>query len=70
MKMDPEVKSQKVRLLDVVFIGPMMIWGGHALNDRGHHIGGATLAILGLSTILYNARNFETVRLRQERRRG
>jgi hypothetical protein len=63
--MDPEVKSQPVRLLDVVFIGPMMIWGGHALDARGHGLGGAVLALLGLSTILYNAHNFDVVRRRQ-----
>ena len=64
--MDPEVKSQPVRLLDVFVIGPVMIWGGYALDDRGSHFGGALLALFGLSTIVYNARNYEIV----QRRRG
>jgi len=66
--MDPEVKSQPVRLLDVFFIGPLMIWGGLALNDQGHPYAGPVLALLGLTTIIYNARNHEIVRLRQEAR--
>lgn len=68
--MDSEVKSQPVRLLDVFVIGPMMIWGGHALDERGRHYGGAVLSLLGLSTILYNARNYDVVRRRQASRRG
>lgn len=68
--MDHEVKSQPVRLLDVFVIGPLMIWGGYALDDRGSHIGGAVLALFGLTTIVYNARNFGIVQRRQEVRRG
>jgi len=66
--MNPEVKSQPVRLLDVFVIGPLMIWGGIALNDRGRQYVGPVLALLGLSTIIYNARNHEIVRRRQETR--
>jgi hypothetical protein len=62
--MDPEVKSQPVRLLDVYFIGPLMIWGGYALNDKGHAYAGPVLALLGLSTIIYNGYNHEIVRRR------
>jgi hypothetical protein len=68
--MDPEVKSQPVRLLDVFVIGPLMIWGGYALDDRGEHYGAAALVLFGLSTIVYNARNYEIVRRRNEARRG
>jgi hypothetical protein len=66
---DPEVKSQPVRLLDVFVIGPLMIWGGVALNDSGRPYAGPILALWGLSTIIYNARNYEIVRQRQEARR-
>lgn len=61
--MDPEVKSQRVRLLDVFFIGPLMTWGGYALAER-RPVAGAALALLGLSTVIYNAHNYERVRQR------
>jgi hypothetical protein len=51
---DAPEKTQTIRLLDVFFIGPLMIWGG--LRLRG--VGGYTLAALGLATIGYNGRNY------------
>ena len=54
------VKTQQVRIADVVFIGPLMIWGGLQLRDA-HPIRGTVLALLGVSTILYNARNYQRV---------
>ena len=62
--MDPEVKSQRVRLLDVFVIGPLMIWGGYALHDAGRSMSGPALALFGLSTIIYNGRNYHVVRER------
>lgn len=62
--MDPEVKSQDVRLLDVFFIGPLMIWGGYALHAQGRAVAGPTLALLGLTTMIYNGYNHEIVRRR------
>lgn len=56
--MADEGKSQFVRVLDVVFIGPLMIWGG--LKLRG--LGGYTLAGLGAATVIYNARNYLRLR--------
>ncbi len=47
-------KSQLVRLLDVFFIGPMMIWGGRRASGPG----GVVLSALGVATIVYNARNY------------
>jgi len=67
---DREVKSQPIRLLDVFVIGPLMIWGGVALNDRGRRYAGPALAALGLTTIIYNAHNYEKVRDRNEVRSG
>lgn len=58
------VKAQPVRLLDVFLIGPMMIWGGSALDESGHPIAGVALALMGLATIGYNGRNYEIVRQR------
>ena len=70
MTMYRDVKAQPVRLLDVLVIGPLMIWGGYALDARGSHVGGAVLALFGLTTIAYNARNYEITRRRQESGRG
>lgn len=52
------VKSQRVRLLDVVVIGPLMIWGGVKAGGWG----GAALAVFGVTTMVYNARNYSRVR--------
>lgn len=57
-----EIKSQTVRLLDVFAIGPLMIGGGIALDQRGHGITGTALAVLGISTIVYNGVNYIRVR--------
>jgi hypothetical protein len=62
--LDPEVKSQDVRLLDVFFIGPLMVWGGYALHAQGRTVAGPVLSLLGLSTIIYNGYNHEIVRRR------
>jgi len=58
------VKTQQVRIADVVFIGPLMIWGGLQLRDA-HPVRGTILALLGVSTILYNARNYQLVQAAQ-----
>jgi hypothetical protein len=52
------MKSQRVRLLDVVVIGPLMIWGG----VKAGGFGGTVLALFGLTTMGYNARNYARVR--------
>lgn len=62
--MDREVKAQPVRLLDVFLVGPLMVWGGYALDRQGHPVGGAALSILGIATVIYNARNYGIVRER------
>lgn len=55
------MKAQWVRLADVFFIGPLMIWGG--LKIKG--VGGYTLAALGAGTIVYNGRNYLRLSSRQ-----
>lgn len=50
-------KTQTVRLLDVALIGPLMIGGGVAWTDRRPILGGA-LALFGVATIWYNAKNY------------
>lgn len=50
-------KAQWVRLLDVVFIGPIMIYAG---SERGDWIG-LILILLGAATMSFNLRNFCTL---------
>lgn len=58
-------KAQIVRALDVVLIGPLMFWGGYKLYKE-HEVAGGLLALLGVTTVWYNARNY----LRVERARN
>lgn len=51
------MKSQTVRLADVIIVGPLMIWGGIELSDE-HPFLGTLLGALGVATILYNGRNY------------
>lgn len=50
-------KSQWVRLADVVFVGPLMIWGGTALHKKSR-VAGWALGIVGAATIALNGYNF------------
>ena len=61
-----EVKSQQVRLLDIFAIGPLMMWGGVALDRQGHDVAGPALALLGFTTIIYNWHNYDVVRRRND----
>lgn len=51
------MKSQSVRILDVVLIGPLMMWGGAQLRKE-YPLRGNLLTLLGIATIGYNARNY------------
>ena len=51
------MKPQAVRLADVVFIGPVMIYAAARLPKTDRALAGV-LAALGALTILYNARNY------------
>jgi hypothetical protein len=55
--MEHQVKSQNIRLLDVVFIGPVMIFAAMRLPKKDTGLAWI-LAGLGVSTIAYNARNY------------
>jgi hypothetical protein len=55
-------KSQWVRALDVLVIGPLMIWGAFALGKCRRPFVGAALGTIGLFTIGYNALNYARVR--------
>lgn len=55
-----DVKAQPIRLLDVVLIGPLMVYGGARLAER-EALAGNALAILGLLTVVYNGANWVRV---------
>lgn len=57
--MEPMLKSQTIRLLDVFAIGPLMVYGGWRLSKLPRHkTVGTVLAFLGISTIIYNWVNY------------
>lgn len=58
---DATMKSQTVRVLDVVLIGPLMVAGGVALYQRSPFFG-ALLGFFGVSTVIYNGCNWAVVR--------
>lgn len=62
------VKSQKIRVLDVFVIGPLMTWGGLKLREKHPKLGGL-LAVFGVTTALYNANNYFRIE-RREREAG
>lgn len=49
------MKSQTVRVLDVVAIGPLLIYVG---AKHEHKLVGAATVAVGFATIVYNARNY------------
>lgn len=49
-------KSQLIRLIDVFFIGPYLIYLAQKREINPHH--SLALSIIGLATIAYNANNF------------
>jgi uncharacterized membrane protein len=56
-------KTQMVRIIDVVILGPVMIVAGGIVMQReragpGARVLGAVLVLFGAATIAYNARNF------------
>lgn len=50
-------KSQQVRMIDVLFIGPFLIYVS-ASNKLSNPVRGA-LAVIGVMTILYNWQNYQ-----------
>jgi len=59
------VKSQSVRILDIVLIAPLMLWAGYqvAKSRKGAPaLAGMLLAAFGVSTLLFNAWNYLRIR--------
>lgn len=57
----PTGKTQTVRLLDVFFVGPVMMYAAWKL-PREHSTLRRTLGVLGAATVLYNGNNFLALR--------
>ena len=58
-------KTQAVRLLDVVLIGPLMTVGGLEAARCGRRWIGYTLAAFGIATMIYNGRNHYLIALKR-----
>ena len=58
------MKSQTIRALDVVAIGPLMIYFGARAKGISPALM-ATMFILGVTTIVYNGRNYLEVEKRK-----
>ncbi len=63
-------KTQVIRVLDVLLIGPLMVMGGRDMSQRSPILGGL-LEFFGIGTIAYNARNWYRVEqsMLEEKRR-
>ena len=55
------IKSQNIRLLDVFFIGPVMIYCGFKGYKLTNQLVFLILVFLGGSTISYNLRNYNII---------
>jgi len=51
------MKTQPIRLLDVFFLGPVMLWAGLQKTSLPQ-FARSTLMIGGIATIVYNWRNY------------
>jgi hypothetical protein len=54
----PHDKSQPMRLLDVFFLGPFMVWFALRNIDPMDPLPAYVLAFFGITTILYNGYNW------------
>jgi hypothetical protein len=55
------VKSQNIRLVDVLLLGPFMVWFGLAAKDV-HGVARGVMIASGAGTILYNGANYLRLR--------
>ena len=54
-------KAQPIRVLDVVAIGPAMVWGGSLLVKSRPALGWF-LVLSGVGTVAYNLANYQKIR--------
>ena len=60
-----EPKSQYIRVLDVLVIGPLMIYGGlHLSRDKSQRLTALGLTFFGVTTIGYNLMNYFEIQRR------
>ena len=52
-------KTQTIRIADVVFVGPVMLYASRRLPKTDQPLA-LILGALGLLTIFYNARNYQS----------
>ena len=62
VELNKVAKTQGVRLLDVFFLGPLMIYSASQLPQR-NKAAKAALLFFGVTTTLYNLNNYFRVRL-------
>jgi hypothetical protein len=55
--MNQVVKTQIIRLADVVLVGPLMIWAG-GKTAKKNPVPGMTLLLFGIGTIVFNGSNY------------
>jgi len=58
--MNESPKTQLIRLADIAFIGPFMVYTSFYLDDDKEWAA-LILRGLGMATILYNARNYRLI---------
>ena len=52
------MKSQTIRVIDVLFLGPLMIRSGWLQRKN---LTGQSMMIFGFATILYNLKNYQEI---------
>lgn len=55
------VKTQRIRLIDVWVLGPLMLYSAHLLPKR-HELTRLALAGTGVATIIYNLNNYRRIK--------
>jgi len=60
-----EVKSQPVRVFDVVAFSPFLVWLGLRRDRRLSDTERFLLVAMGIGTAVYNARNYLRIRARE-----
>ena len=61
------MKAQSIRLLDVVFIGPLLLYVARAAKAPGTLVR-VLLVVVGVATIVYNWRNYLRLRAIESQR--
>ena len=60
-ELDRVQRTQAVRVMNIVLIGPLMLMGGLELEKQGDRLMGGLLSFFAISTIAYNAKSWYTI---------